>query len=54
MTHLDEGNKALDQILTDARVPHTFKIRPGEPHGWALIAAHLNETLPFLSGTFKK
>jgi S-formylglutathione hydrolase FrmB len=54
MTHLDEGNKALDQILTDARVPHTFKIHPGEPHGWALIAAHLDETLPFLSGTFKK
>ena len=54
MTHLDEGNKALAQILTDARVPHTFKIHPGEPHGWALIAAHLDETLPFLSGTFKK
>lgn len=54
MTHLDEGNKALDRILTESRVPHTFKIHSGEPHGWALIAAHLNETLPFLSGTFKK
>jgi S-formylglutathione hydrolase FrmB len=54
MTHLDEGNKALDQILTDAHVPHTFKIHPGEPHGWALISAHLDETLPFLCGTFKK
>jgi S-formylglutathione hydrolase FrmB len=54
MTHLDEGNKTLDQILTEARVAHTFKIRSGEPHGWALIAAHLDETLPFLSGTFKK
>jgi S-formylglutathione hydrolase FrmB len=54
MTHLDEGNKALDRILTDARVPHTFKVHPGEPHGWALIAAHLDETLPFLCATFKK
>jgi len=54
MTHLDEGNKALDRILTDALVPHIFKIHPGEPHGWALISAHLDETLPFLSGTFKK
>jgi S-formylglutathione hydrolase FrmB len=54
MTHLDEGNKALAQILTDAGIPHTFKIRSGEPHGWALIAAHLDETLPFLCGTFGK
>jgi S-formylglutathione hydrolase FrmB len=54
MTHLDEGNKALDRLLTEARIAHTFKIREGEPHGWALVAAHLDETLPFLSGTFKK
>jgi S-formylglutathione hydrolase FrmB len=54
MTHLDEGNKALDRILTEAGIPHVFRIRPGEPHGWALIAAHLDETLPFLCQTFKK
>ncbi len=54
MIHLDEGCKALDRILTDEQVPHTFKIHPGEPHGWALIAAHLDETLPFLCQTFKK
>ncbi len=54
MTHLDEGCKALDKILTDSNVPHTFKIRQGEPHGWALVSAHLEETLPFLSQTFKK
>jgi S-formylglutathione hydrolase FrmB len=54
MTHLDEGNKALDRILTEAGAIHTFKIREGEPHGWALVAAHLDETLPFLSVTFKK
>jgi S-formylglutathione hydrolase FrmB len=51
---LDEGCKALDRVLTDANVPHIFKIHHGEPHGWALIAAHLEETLPFLCQTFKK
>ncbi len=54
MTHLDEGNRALDRILTEARIPHTFRIREGEPHGWALVVAHLDETLPFLSASFKK
>ncbi len=54
MTHLDEGAKALDRILTESKTAHIFKVHPGEPHGWALIAAHLDETLPFLSQTFKK
>jgi S-formylglutathione hydrolase FrmB len=54
MVRLDEGNKALDRILTEVRVPHTFKIHPDEPHGWALIASHLDETMPFLCQTFKK
>jgi len=54
MTHLDEGCQALDRGLTDSNVPHIFKIRPGEPHGWALIAAHLEETLPFLCQSFEK
>jgi len=54
MVHLDEGAKVLDGILTAASVPHTFKIHPGEPHGWALIASHLDETLPFLCQTFSK
>jgi S-formylglutathione hydrolase FrmB len=53
LIHHDEGIKALDRILTDANVAHTFKVRPGEGHGWALIAAHLDETLPFLCQTFK-
>jgi S-formylglutathione hydrolase FrmB len=52
LTHLDEGNRLLDTKLTDARVPHVFKVHPGEPHGWALIAAHLDETLPFLCRSF--
>ena len=53
MVQLDDGSKALDRILTEARVPHTFRIHEGEPHGWALVAAHIEETLAFLCGTFK-
>jgi S-formylglutathione hydrolase FrmB len=51
--HIDEGIKALDRELTEAKVPHTFRVYPGEPHGWALVAAHLDETMPFLCQTFK-
>lgn len=50
---LDEGCRELDRILTGSGVSHVFKIHPGEPHGWALIANHLDETLPFLSRTFR-
>jgi S-formylglutathione hydrolase FrmB len=53
MVHLDEGSKSLDRILMEAGVPHTFKIHPGEPHGWALISSHIDETLPFLCQTFR-
>jgi S-formylglutathione hydrolase FrmB len=52
--HLDEGNRALDKKLTEAHVPHVFKTRPDEPHGWALVAAHLDETLPLLCQSFAK
>jgi S-formylglutathione hydrolase FrmB len=50
---LDEGNKALDRALTEANVPHEFSIHPGEPHGWALVSSHIDESLPFLCQTFK-
>lgn len=53
MIHLDEGCKELHTILTGRNIPHTFEVRPGEPHGWALIAKHLDTTLPFLCKTFK-
>ena len=51
--HLDQGIKALDRVLTDAHLPHTFKVYPGEPHGWALVASHLQESMIFLCQTFK-
>ena len=50
---LDKGVIALDRELTEAKVPHVFKVYEGEPHGWALVAAHLDFTLPFLCQTFK-
>jgi S-formylglutathione hydrolase FrmB len=54
LTRLDEGNQALDRVLTQAGIAHVFKMHAGEPHGWALVSAHLEETLPFLCQTFKK
>jgi hypothetical protein len=50
---LGEGVKALNRALTDAKVAHSFKEYPDEPHGWALVAAHIGESLPFLCQTFK-
>jgi S-formylglutathione hydrolase FrmB len=51
--HLDQGVKTLDRVLNEAGVPHTFKVWPGEGHGWALVDAHIEESLPFLCQTFK-
>jgi S-formylglutathione hydrolase FrmB len=50
---LDRGVKELDRVLTEAGVAHTFREHPGEPHGWALVAAHFEESLQFLCQTFK-
>jgi S-formylglutathione hydrolase FrmB len=50
---LDRGVKELDRVLTEAGMAHTFREHPGEPHGWALVDAHLKESLPFLCQTFK-
>lgn len=51
--HLDDGVKALDAALAQAGEAHTFVVHPGEPHGWALVAAHIGESLPFLCRAFK-
>jgi S-formylglutathione hydrolase FrmB len=50
--HLDMGVQALDRVLTEAGVPHTFDVYPGEPHGWTLVSLHLNDSLPFLCRSF--
>jgi S-formylglutathione hydrolase FrmB len=50
--HLDQGVQTLDRALTEAGVPHSFHVYPGEPHGWALVSLHLNDSLPFLCRSF--
>jgi S-formylglutathione hydrolase FrmB len=49
---LGRGLQTLDRILNDAGVPHTFQTHPGEPHGWALVIAHAEESLGFVSQGF--
>ena len=51
---LGEGLKELDRILTEAKVKHTFKEHPDEPHGWALVDKHIHESLPFLTQSFDR
>jgi enterochelin esterase family protein len=50
---LAQGLKALDAVLTERQVPHTFKEHPGEPHGWELVSRHIGESLAFLCESFK-
>lgn len=47
-----EGIETLDRILSERNVPHFLRIFPGEPHGWRLIADHLQEIFTFLTATF--
>jgi enterochelin esterase family protein len=51
--HLDQGAIALDKVLTEAGVLHTFHAWPGEGHGWSLVDAHIEESLTFLCQAFK-
>jgi enterochelin esterase family protein len=52
LVHMDEGLRKLDRTLTEAGVSHTFREHPGEPHGWALVYSHIEESLGFLSKGF--
>ena len=52
LVHLDQGLKKLDQTLTEKGVRHIFLEHPGEPHGWALVVAHIGESLGFVSTGF--
>ncbi len=52
LVHLGQGIKKLDQTLTEAGVAHTFVEHPGEPHGWELVIAHIEESLGFVSKGF--
>ena len=50
---LGQTLKALDAVLTERQVPHTFKEHPNEPHGWELVSLHISESLAFLCESFK-
>jgi S-formylglutathione hydrolase FrmB len=45
---LGKGLEKLDQTLSAHGVAHTFRTFEGEPHGWALVYAHIGESLKFL------
>lgn len=49
LVHLGEGLAKLDRTLTERGVPHVFRVHQGEPHGWALVIAHLEESLRFIA-----
>jgi S-formylglutathione hydrolase FrmB len=52
LVNLDQGLRKLDRALTEAGITHTFREHPGEPHGWALVLAHIEESLGFVSSGF--
>ncbi len=49
---MEQGIETIDQILTEREVSHVFRVFEGEPHGWALIGAHLDEAIEHLTATF--
>jgi len=42
----DEGNRALDRLLTARGIPHEFHLYPGR-HGWGYFAKHMPASLEF-------
>ncbi len=50
---MEAGVRRFDRILTERGIPHLFRVFDGEPHGWGLVAPHLEETLAFLCHRFK-
>jgi S-formylglutathione hydrolase FrmB len=54
LIQLGRGLQSLDRILTEEGVAHEFHEHSGEPHGWALVAAHLPQSLAFASQTFEE
>jgi len=52
LIQLGSGLQSLDRTLSEEGVAHEFHEHPGEPHGWALVNAHLQESLSFGSQAF--
>ena len=49
---MQQGLETLSRILSEKNLPHDFRTFTGEPHGWRLIAGHLQEIFTFLTATF--
>ncbi|MFQ5790447.1 MAG: alpha/beta hydrolase [Acidobacteriota bacterium] len=49
---LGMGLRKLSRALSEAGVPYVFHEHPGEPHGWALVMAHIHESLGFIGRRF--
>lgn len=49
----EEGAAALDRQLTSAKIPHTFKLYPGE-HSLPYFLSHIDEVMEFHSREFAK
>ncbi|ABF41826.1 putative esterase [Candidatus Koribacter versatilis Ellin345] len=49
----DEGAAALDKQLTAAKIPHTFRLYPGE-HSLQYFLTHIGEVMEFHSREFAK
>jgi S-formylglutathione hydrolase FrmB len=48
----DDGNRALDRLLTSRGIHHEFHMYPGR-HGWSYFAKHLPASLEFHSRIFE-
>lgn len=46
---LGRGLRRLDATLTSRGIDHEFFEYEGEPHGWALVFTHIDESLAFLA-----
>jgi S-formylglutathione hydrolase FrmB len=46
---LGKGLEKLDAALTANGVAHVFRVHEGEPHGWALVYAHIQESLSYIA-----
>ncbi|HEY6252129.1 MAG TPA: alpha/beta hydrolase family protein [Candidatus Angelobacter sp.] len=49
----DAGTRALDKLLTARHIAHVEHIYPGR-HSWQFVAAHLDDSLKVVSGSFKQ
>ena len=49
---MGQGLRRLDGTLTEAGVTHEFRVHEGEPHGWAVVVAHADESFGFLARHF--